>query len=163
MGWFNRKQKDVVKKDVAKIEKEQYNKELEEFERRQDRLNKLMDIAEQAIKAYEMSIIILKQEYRHAISLKSSYMRSKAYKELQDKLIFAEASFEAVQIAFKEAKEELLFFKEFFKDKGNAYFYNLVEENIAHADKVLSLRLEDEEDYMDIKYFCKEKLEETIL
>ena len=168
--YINMKEKQETKRIEVQIRQKQKEMEaqkrqeaLNEVQKRIARYEEFISGLEKSVKLYEDSIKLLKQNYRHAISLKSRQMRMKAYKELQDSLIFAEVSFEAMMTVAREMKSDAIFIKDTIKNEKLPLSITSADYLIELADKVLSLKIEDDEDYMDIKYFCEEELQGTII
>ncbi len=152
----------ISKEEKQQREQERKHKQelIDEVYSKIERIGKMCELLQDSMKTYEMSIAMLKQNYRHAVSLRSSQMRMKAYKELQDSLIFAEASLEAMKTFAKESKKDLLFIQE-VKNNGEVDLPPLninIEELINELNKLIDCNVEDEEVYMDIKCFCEEQL-----
>ena len=155
---------EVQTRQKQKVMEAQKRQEaLIEVQKRIARYEEFISGLEKSVKLYKDSIKLLKQNYRHAISLKSRQMRMKAYKELQDSLIFAEVSFEAMMTFAREMKSDAIFIKDTIKNEKLPLSITSADYLIELADKVLSLKIEDDEDYMDIKYFCEEELQGTII
>ena len=152
------------KQKQKEVETQKRQDMLNEVQKRLERLTKLADVFTKGSELYNMSMNLLKQNYRHAISLRSRQMRMKAYKELQDSLIFAETSFEALIVSAREARNEAIFIKNIVEDeKLPIPIDKLNLDNLIQSlDNVLSFRIEDDEEYMDIKCFCEEKLHSDI-
>ena len=167
--YINMKEKQETKRIEVQIRQKQKEMEaqkrqeaLNEVQKRIARYEEFISGLEKSVKLYEDSIKLLKQNYRHAISLKSRQMRMKAYKELQDSLIFAEVSFEAMMTFAREMKSDAIFIKDTIKNEKLPLSITSADYLIELADKVLSFKIEDDEDYMDIKCFCEEKLQEEL-